>query len=778
MAEFEPENIASSNGLRLRIKGKVQGVGFRPYVWLLARRFNLCGEVSNDGAGVIVQLWQSPALTDFLRILPQECPPLARIDSVTSAPFHWPQRPASFTIASSGAGQVDTHIVADAATCDACLAELNSPHNRRYHYPFINCTHCGPRFTIIRRMPYDRPNTSMQPFPLCPQCLAEYQDPADRRFHAQPTACPECGPHLWLSDASGQTTASGDDALQQAAQALLAGQIVAVKGIGGFHLACDATNLAAVQRLRARKHRPSKPLAVMVPDIHWLQQCIQDAEPTALLSLLCSPAAPIVLVPARSPSPLCNAIAPGLNEIGVMLPANPLQHLLLQQVARPLVMTSGNPSGKPPALSNQQALAELVGVADVWLLHNREIVQRADDSLVRLTGQGSEMLRRARGYVPDAMALPPGFTAQPAILALGADSKNTFCLLWGDKAVVSQHLGSLGDEATRQQQQQLMALFGEIYGVVPQAIAIDAHPGYLSHQQGQTLAHEMAIPCVTTLHHHAHLVACLAEHAWPRNGGKVIGLALDGLGYGLGGQLWGGECLLVDYQHCQHFGGLPAVALPGGDVASRQPWRNLLAQLQRFVPDWPSLPEAAAIPQPQATILLRAMERQINSPLASSTGRLFDAVAAALQIVPSQLSWEGEAACQLEALAWQSAAHQPPVSLPLLGNQLDLATFWRQWLAYQATPAQRAYAFHVALAQGFAALARRAMQQYAINTVALSGGVLHNALLRQLLLQQLEGSRVLLPSSLPAGDGGLALGQALIAANRFNQGMHKDEFIT
>ncbi|CAI2404971.1 Carbamoyltransferase hypF [Serratia fonticola] len=778
MADFEPENIASSNGLRLRIKGKVQGVGFRPYVWLLARRFNLCGEVSNDGAGVIVQLWQSSAITDFLRVLPQECPPLARIDSVTSTPFNWPQQPASFTIASSGAGQVDTHIVADAATCDACLAELNSPHNRRYHYPFINCTHCGPRFTIIRRMPYDRPNTSMQPFPLCPQCLAEYQGPADRRFHAQPTACPECGPHLWLSDAAGQTTASADDALKLAAQALIAGQIVAVKGIGGFHLACDATNPAAVQRLRARKHRPAKPLAVMMPDTHWLQQCVRVAEPTALLKLLRSPPAPIVLVAAHPQNPLCDEIAPGLNEIGVMLPANPLQHLLLQQVARPLVMTSGNPAGKPPALSNQQALEELAGVADVWLLHNREIVQRADDSLVRFTEQGSEMLRRARGYVPDAMPLPPGFTAQPAILALGADSKNTFCLLWDDRAVVSQHLGSLGDETTRQQQQRLLALFGEIYGVVPQAIAIDAHPGYLSHQQGLALANERTIPCVTTLHHHAHLVACLAEHGWPRDGGKVIGLALDGLGYGLGGQLWGGECLLVDYQHCEHLGGLPAVALPGGDVAARQPWRNLLAQLQRFVPDWQTLPEAASIPQPQATILLRAVERQINSPLASSAGRLFDAVAAALQIVPPQISWEGEAACQLEALAWQSPLHQPPVSLPLLGNQLDLATFWRQWLAYQAPPAQRAYAFHFALAQGFAALARHATKQYGINTVVLSGGVMHNALLRQLLLQQLDGLQVLLPSRLPAGDGGLALGQALIAANRLIQGRHKDEFIT
>jgi hydrogenase maturation protein HypF len=364
------------------------------------------------------------------------------------------------------------------------------------------------------------------------------------------------------------------------------------------------------------------------------------------------------------------------------------------------------------------------------------------------------------------LALPPGFAEKKPILALGADTKNTFCLLWGGRAVVSQHLGSLSDDATRQQQQQLIALFGEIYGVVPQAIAIDAHPGYLSHQQGRALAERLAIPCVETLHHHAHLASCLAEHAWPRDGGKVIGLALDGLGYGINGQLWGGECLLVDYQCCEHLGGLPAVALPGGDLAAQQPWRNLLAHLSRFVPSWQALPEAAGIPQPQGSILARAIERQINAPLASSTGRLFDAAAAALQIVPPQISWEGEAACLLEALAQQSPHHQPPVSLPLCGPQLDLAIFWQQWLNYRAAPAQRAYAFHWALAQGFAALARQAAQQRGIYTVALSGGVLHNQLLRQLLVQQLDGLQVLLPSQWPAGDGGLSLGQALIAAAR------------
>ncbi|WP_145512157.1 carbamoyltransferase HypF [Yersinia kristensenii] len=754
------------NGLSLRIKGKVQGVGFRPYVWQLAHRFGLHGDVSNDSAGVTVHLWQAPAAADFLQALPQDCPPLARIDSIDTAPYHWQQPPLDFVIHHSGAGQMDTQIVPDAATCDACLNEMNDPANRRYRYPFINCTHCGPRFTIIQRMPYDRPDTAMGKFPLCAACQAEYDHPADRRFHAQPNACTDCGPQLWLAAANGQAVAHGFSALEQAAAALLAGEIVAVKGLGGFHLAVDATNAAAVARLRERKQRPTKPLAVMLPDADWLNSCVQAADNDALFRLLRSSAAPIVLVAKRPEGPLCAAVAPELPEIGIMLPANPLQHLLLQQVARPLVMTSGNGSGKPPALSNQQALSALSEIADHWLLHDREIVQRADDSLVRLTPDGAEMLRRARGYVPDAFELPPGFSQQPAILALGADMKNTFCLLRDSNAVLSQHLGDLEDRDIAQQQQQLLALFCDIYHFTPQAVVVDAHPGYVSHQFGKEWAAQQNIPCIAVLHHHAHLAACLAEHGWPRQGGAVIGLALDGLGYGADGHLWGGECLLVDYVNCEYVGGLPAVALPGGDLASRQPWRNLLAQFQRFVPDWQNLPEAAAIPLPQGEVLARAIARGINAPLASSAGRLFDAVAAALNIGPSTLSWEGEAACLLEALAWQSSRTVPPVTMPLRDNQLDLGTFWRQWLAFDAAPAERAYAFHFALAQGFATLARQAAQRFAVDTIAFSGGVLHNRLLRHLLREQLHDFKLLMPQRLPAGDGGLALGQAVIAATR------------
>ncbi|QHB33933.1 carbamoyltransferase HypF [Yersinia canariae] len=754
------------NGLCLRIKGKVQGVGFRPYIWQLAHRFGLHGDVSNDSAGVTVHLWQSSAVSGFLQALPQDCPPLARIDSIDTAPYHWEQPPLDFVIHHSGAGQMDTQIVPDAATCDACLSEMNDPTHRRYHYPFINCTHCGPRFTIIHRMPYDRPYTAMGKFPLCAACQAEYDHPADRRFHAQPNACADCGPQLWLTGSDGQAMAEGFSALEQAATALLAGEIVAVKGLGGFHLAVDATNSAAVARLRERKHRPTKPLAVMLPNADWLKICVQSADNDSLFRLLRSPAAPIVLVEKSPESPISGAVAPELPEIGIMLPANPLQHLLLQQVVRPLVMTSGNGSGKPPALSNEQALSALSEIADRWLLHDREIVQRADDSLVRLTPQGAEMLRRARGYVPDAFELPPGFRQQPAILALGADMKNTFCLLRDSNAVLSQHLGDLGDGDIAQQQQQLLALFCDIYHFTPQAVVVDAHPAYVSHQLGKEWAAQHNIPCLEVLHHHAHLAACLAEHSWPRQRGAVIGLALDGLGYGADGQLWGGECLRVDYVNCEYVGGLPAVALPGGDLASHQPWRNLLAQLQRFVPDWQNLPEAASIPLPQGEVLARAIVRGINAPLASSAGRLFDAVAAALNIVPQAISWEGEAACLLEALALQSPRTVPPVTLPLRGHQLDLATFWQQWLAFDASPAERAYAFHFALAQGFATLARQAAQSFGIDTIAFSGGVLHNRLLRELLSEQLHDFKLLMPQRLPAGDGGLALGQALIAAAR------------
>ncbi|EAA3681106.1 TPA: carbamoyltransferase HypF [Salmonella enterica subsp. houtenae serovar 43:z4,z32:-] len=739
--------IDTPSGVQLRIRGKVQGVGFRPFVWQLAQQLRLHGDVCNDGDGVVVRLLEEPS--QFIAALYQDCPPLARIDSVEHASLIWERTPTDFAIRQSAGGSMNTQIVPDAATCPACLAEMNTPGERRYRYPFINCTHCGPRFTIIRAMPYDRPFTVMAAFPLCPECDSEYRDPYDRRFHAQPVACPACGPHLeWRSQ---HERAEKEAALQAAVGQLNAGGIIAVKGLGGFHLACDARNDTAVAMLRARKHRPAKPLAVMLPTAQTL--------PTAARSLLTTPAAPIVLVDKQYVPSLSEGVAPGLAEVGVMLPANPLQHLLLQELNYPLVMTSGNLSGRPPAITNEQALDDLHDIADGFLLHNRDIVQRMDDSVVRDSG---EMLRRSRGYVPDAFALPPGFRDAPPILCLGADLKNTFCLVRGEQAVVSQHLGDLSDDGIQAQWREALRLIQSIYDFTPERIVCDAHPGYVSSQW----ASEMCLPTETVLHHHAHAAACLAEHGWPLDGGEVIALTVDGIGMGENGALWGGECLRVNYRECEHLGGLPAVALPGGDLAAKQPWRNLLAQCLRFVPDWQDYPETAGLQQQNWNVLARAIERGVNAPLASSCGRLFDAVAAALRCAPASLSYEGEAACALEALASQCANVEHPVTMPLNGVQLDVAAFWRQWLNWQATPAQRAWAFHDALACGFAMLMRQQATARGITTLVFSGGVIHNRLLRARLTFYLSDFNLLFPQQLPAGDGGLSLGQGVIAAAR------------
>ncbi|HIE9490102.1 TPA: carbamoyltransferase HypF [Klebsiella quasipneumoniae subsp. quasipneumoniae] len=735
------------NGVQIRIRGKVQGVGFRPFVWQLAQGQARCGDVCNDGDGVLVRLAGDD--DGFTAALAAHCPPLARIDSLVCAPYRWAAPPQDFTIRESGAGRMRTQIVPDAATCPACLAEMNDPRAHRYRYPFINCTHCGPRLTIIRAMPYDRPFTAMAPFPLCPPCEAEYRDPADRRFHAQPVACPDCGPRLeWR--AQGETL-DGEAALQSAIARLAAGDIVAIKGVGGFHLACDAGNPAAVATLRARKHRPAKPLAVMLPSAAGL--------PADAAALMGSPAAPIVLISKAQVSGLCDEIAPGLAEVGVMLPSNPLQHLLLQALARPIVMTSGNLSGRPPALSNTQALNDLADIADGFLLHNRDIVQRMDDSLVRSSG---EMLRRARGYVPDALPLPPGLEKVPPLLALGADMKNTFCLARGGEAVLSQHFGDLGEEGVEQQWRSALQLMQNIYTFMPQRVVVDAHPGYRSTQWAATLP----LPVETVLHHHAHAAACLAEHRWPLDGGDVIALILDGIGMGENGALWGGECLRVNYRQCEHLGGLPAVALPGGDLAARQPWRNLLAQCLAFIPDWQDYPQTGTLRQRNWPLLAQAIDRGINAPRASSCGRLFDAVACALDCAPESLSYEGEAACRLEALAASCSGVCHPVTLPWRVNTLDLATFWRQWLRWQATPAQKAWAFHDALASGLAAMARDCATARGIDTMVCSGGVLHNRLLAARLTFYLADFTLLFAQQLPAGDGAIAYGQAVIAAAR------------
>ena len=752
-------------GIELRIKGKVQGVGFRPFVWLLANQYGLNGDVNNDGQGVLIRFVSPPAnaLEQFLSDLQNKLPPLAQITDITQRAINWPDSATvtSFTIRESENNQMDTQIIPDAATCPHCLADLFDPNNRRYHYPFTNCTHCGPRFTIIKAIPYDRKNTAMSVFPLCPQCEKEYKDPADRRFHAQPNACSVCGPHIWLQDRE-QTLATHETALKQTALLLQQGYIVAVKGLGGFHLACDANNQKTVDLLRQRKHRPTKPLAIMVPDLQFLQNL--SSQETELLT---SSAAPIVLLAKHKVPNIADNIAPNLQEIGVMLPSNPLQHLLLRAINRPLVMTSANASGQPPVLKNEHAVEQLADLADFYLCHNRDILQRADDSLVRVAFDGLETLRRARGYVPDEIPLETQSTKN--VLALGSDLKNTFCLLRHNKAVLSQHIGDTANEQVRSQLSENLALFQQIYQFKPDIIAVDAHPGYFSSSIGKQLAEQQQITPIEVLHHHAHIVSVMAEH---HCNGPVIGLALDGIGMGENGQLWGGECLLVDYQHSQYLGGLPAVALPGGDLAAKQPWRNWLAHLHQFVPQWQEILTQTCT-EPNWPILINAIERGLNCPPISSAGRLFDAVAYALGIAPTIVSWEGEAACHLEAQANTSSlatqaqsAVNIPVKIPLIGNKLDLAYFWQSWLNCHAPVEDKAFAFHYALAQGFAELVTSQARKYQCRTIVLSGGVMHNQLLRRLLKENLSEFHVLSAHKLPMGDGGLSLGQAVIAMHR------------
>ncbi|OAT37550.1 carbamoyltransferase HypF [Proteus myxofaciens] len=760
-----------NNGISLRIKGKVQGVGFRPFVWQLAHRFHLLGQVSNDSLGVLIHLLPSEHERQFINALKDECPPLARIDTIEQSYYQWEQLPIDFIIVKSGGGDMDTQIVPDATTCQACIDELFDPTNRRYHYPFINCTHCGPRFTIIKKMPYDRPFTSMSSFPFCPQCQHEYEDPANRRFHAQPNACPECGPHIWLTNNQGERLATKDQALTQACEALLAGEVIAVKGVGGFHLVCDASNKDTVALLRKRKHRPTKPFAIMINSDEQISENKQDPDfRTTALNVLHSSAAPIVLIPKKFAPHVSELIAPSLTELGIMLPSNPLQHLLSRGTQIPLVMTSGNASGHTPALTNEEALSQLGNLASLFLMHDRDIIQRADDSLVRIEGKHSVMIRRSRGYVPDAISLSKDFKTKPTILALGGDLKNVFCLLKQHEVVMGPHLGDLDDISVQAQLLKSLTLFRQIYRFRPDAIAIDAHPSYISHQLGKTLAKEQNIPIITTYHHHAHIVACLAEHGHTHEQGPVIGIVLDGLGYGQDGELWGGECLLADYKKSIRIGGLPAVAMPGGNLASRQPWRNWLAQLDAATMDWRDSGITKIVSEHDVQIVNKAIERGLNSPKASSCGRLFDAVSASLGLAPKEVSWEGEAACYLQTAALQchvkkydELIKQYGHIMPVNNNHLDLVFFWSQWHKLILSPTEKAWLFHYLLAQGLSRIALQTAEKYQVNTIVLTGGVFNNTLLKQLVIKNLANKRVLTPIILPIGDGGIALGQALIA---------------
>lgn len=741
----------------LRVRGTVQGVGFRPFVYRAAVSLGLTGTVRNDGEGVLVDAEGDPAALEALRrLMLTEPPPLAQVDAVESSPAE-PCGPAGFRIElSAEAAAADVPVSADVAPCDACLAELADPSDRRYRYPFANCTDCGPRYTIVRDVPYDRPLTTMATFAMCPACRAEYDDPGDRRFHAQPIACPACGPQLrWVGD---DVERSGGDALAAAVTVLRGGGVAAVKGVGGYHLACDAADPAAVARLRARKQRDDKPFAVMVADVAAAHRlCALDDAAVAVLS---SPRRPVVLAPRRPDAAVAPAVAPGLGDLGVMLPSSPLHVLLLSELDRPLVMTSGNVSDEPVAHDDDDALTRLRPLVDGVLLHDRPVHVRADDSVVHSAPGGRvQVLRRARGWTPSPVRLP--VPADRPVLAVGAHRKSTVTLARGGSAVLSHHLGDLGHRAAHAAFLQAVEHLTRLAHVAPGVVAHDLHPDYRS----TAWAVETGLPLVGVQHHHAHVASCMVEHGRTE---PVLGIAYDGVGLGSDGTLWGGELLVADLEGCTRVGHLAPVPQPGGDAAVREPWRMAVSWLHAALGADAAAAWGAGVDDRWPHVLhLVTGGRQ---PQTSSAGRLFDAVAAVLG-VRHRVSYEGQAAAELEALARRAVGGVPGYAMRIRGDVLDPAPVLAALVAdrRRGVPVPNlAAAFHSAFAQGTAALALRLAGAAGLDAVVLTGGVFQNALLSDQVAARLRraGCAVLQHAQVPPNDGGISLGQAAVAAAR------------
>jgi hydrogenase maturation protein HypF len=776
--------------VEIRVRGTVQGVGFRPTVWRLACDEGLVGEVFNDGFGVLIRTTgNSGAISQFLTRLHREAPPLSQIEDVktqvlTLLDFE------DFRIAESVSGENCTRVTPDAAICAACRAEVLDPKERRYGYPFANCTHCGPRFSIVKEVPYDRVNTTMADFPMCASCTSEYRQPADRRFHAQPIACPTCGPTIWLErmDTSAKSARpSATASLDSAIELLKSGAVLAIRGLGGFHLACDATNAEAVQRLRQRKHRYGKPFALMARDLDTIRRYCSLTPAEA--DLLQSPEAPIVLLAADGPEELPEGIAPGLNTVGFMLPYTPLHLLLTQQIDRPLVMTSGNISDEPQVTSLDTARTGLRGIADAMLMHDREIANRIDDSVVRIVAGKPSLIRRARGYAPSALPLPPGFEGAPDLLAFGGELKATFCVLKDGAAILSQHQGDLEDISTFEDYQKNLQLYSQIYDHRPRLLVADMHPEYLSAKLAKQRAADEKLPLLEVQHHHAHIASCMVENGIALDTPPVLGIALDGLGFGEDGTIWGGEFLLADYRGYRRLAAFKPVAMVGGVQAIREPWRNTYAHLvagpgwARFVENFSGLElYRYLITKPLPTID-RMLETGLNVPLASSCGRLFDAVAAALGLCADQAIFEGQGAMELEALAASSrpSATESRYSFTITEQAasgllyLESLPMWQALLedvSRQIPIARIAARFHYGLARAIRDMVARLRRMSAVgtslNTIALSGGCFQNKLLLEELVRLLEadGLSCLLHAKVPPNDGGLALGQAAIAAAR------------
>jgi hydrogenase maturation protein HypF len=757
----------------VRVGGLVQGVGFRPFVYRLARELDLAGWVRNDGRGVEIEIQGAPSrLEEFLARLRAEAPPLARVDAVEARGR--PVEPAgAFLIEASASGRAATAIAPDAAVCPACLGELFDPRDRRYRYAFINCTHCGPRYTITRALPYDRRQTSMARFAMCVLCAAEYGDPANRRFHAQPDACPDCGPRLSVRDARGQAVAA-DDALAECLRRLRAGEVVAIKGLGGYHLACDAGNAGAVARLRARKGREEKPLAIMVAGTASAARYaeIDDGE----RALLATRERPIVLLRKR---PDCDArlpgVAPELAWLGVMLPYAPLHYLLFHEAAgRPagtawldapqplaLVMTSANPCGEPLVAGDAEALARLASIADAFLAHDRDIVARCDDSVTTSRSGRPAFVRRARGYTPQAIKLA---RTGPALLACGGHLKNTVCVTRGDEAFLSQHIGDLDNRATCVALEETVAHLMSVLAVAPEAVACDLHPDFFSSRFAADFAHARGLELVQVQHHHAHVAAVAAEHCLE---GPLLGLALDGVGLGTDGGAWGGELIATDGARFERVAHLAPLALPGGDRAAREPWRMAASALH-------ALGRADEIERRYAArggrALCALLEGTRHAPPTTSAGRLFDAAAGLLEVRATS-TFEGQAAMLLQGIAERHGAEAPMQGGFVIGADGNLSLVPLLARLADLRPEDAGYGaalFHATLAAALAEWVLHHARRRALARVALGGGCFLNRVLAEGVRAALEmaGLAVHEAEQAPPNDGGLSLGQALVARSQ------------
>ncbi|MDX1624789.1 MAG: carbamoyltransferase HypF [Gemmatimonadota bacterium] len=762
---------------KITVRGIVQGVGFRPFVFGLAEEHGLAGRVVNDARGVVIDVEGEPSILDrFAETLVSKPPPLAVVEAVEtetlpSAGFD------RFEIEASESGAERLALVSpDVATCEACLREMRDPGDRRHRYPFLNCTNCGPRFTIVEDIPYDRPNTSMKAFPMCPECREEYEDPRDRRFHAQPTACPACGPALAWRGVDGTEGPVGEEAMERAARRLLAGGILAVKGLGGYHLACLAADPEAVGTLRERKRRDAKPFALMVPDLETARGLV-ELDPVAE-ELLESIRRPILLAPRRPDARVADGVAPRMGTLGIMLPYTPLHSLLMERVGEPLVMTSGNRSDEPMAYRDEEALERLRPFVDGMLTHDRRIVMRCDDSVVRWTGARVVPMRRARGFAPRPVPMSP--EASLPLLALGAQQKNAFCLARGPHAFVSHHIGDLDTIEAAASLEEAVEHYERLFEIEPGAIAHDLHPDYRSTRLARELAEGRGLPRIGVQHHHAHAASVAAEHGLE---GSLLGVSLDGTGWGPDGTVWGFEFLAVDGARMRRLGRLEPVALPGGEAAVREPWRTGAAWIRLAYGTLPGLdlPLLPSLDRSVWGILDQLVEKGVNAPLASSAGRLFDAVAWIVGL-REEAAFEGQPAMELESLAGHGAAEPYPVELaekpPEPGGDPAAPGFEvvfrpairaiAEDVDAGADPAGIAARFHETVIAAILAGARRAREAEGLEVVALSGGTFQNARVLDGTIDGLieEGFDVYANESVPPNDGGIALGQAAVAARR------------